>query len=123
MALFTFPKSTFLILGDILGTGSQRRKTRDGQFATRQFRSHPAAVEYEGPARNARDFLEIGGNENDGQASIERLLKKSVDLRFCPYVNSECRLLEYQEPAVRLQPSGHDDLLLISAGQGGNLPI
>lgn len=62
------------------------------------------------------DFLEIGGNDDDGKPGIQRLGDKAVDIGTGADIDTSGRILGNQQLTPGRQPAGDDDLLLIAAG-------
>ena len=52
-------------------------------------------------------------------AARRQLVDERVDLRLGADVDAARRLVEDQDPALRRQPLGQHDLLLVAAGQPG----
>ncbi len=69
---------------------------------------------------DALDLLEIGGEQQDRQAFLQRLLEKVIDLRLRTHIDADGRLFEHEQANLRLHPTGDDDLLLIAAAQRGD---
>ena len=94
-----------------------RGQCGDGQGSCGNFRRQPSATEDQRAMADALDFLEIGRNQQNRQSLAQRELKQMVDVRLRPDVDADGRLLENEQPDMRLHPARDHHLLLVSAGK------
>ena len=81
---------------------------------------HPALVEDEDPVGHRDDLGQVARDEDDPEAGRGQLGDDPVDLDLGPDVDAAGRLVEDQQPRLRGQPLGQDDLLLVAARQGAD---
>jgi hypothetical protein len=80
------------------------------------------AAEYQGTVADMGDFLEIRGDDEDGQTLGQCLVEQAVDLGLGTHVDAGRGLLQDQQVPRDAQPAGYHDLLLVAAGQGLDRP-
>src|SRR5690606_11311401 len=80
----------------------------------------PAAAEDMQPVGKLVDFRQVGRDEDDAGALLEKFAEQAVDFRLGANVDADGRLVEDEEPRAVAQPLADDDLLLVAAGHGGS---
>ena len=66
---------------------------------------------------DCRHFDEIGRDDDDRQAGLQRLEEQAIDLALRADVDPGGGVLEDQKLALEVEPSAEHDLLLVAAGQ------
>ena len=71
--------------------------------------------------RDAEDFLEFGGDDDDGLAFFDHLVDEGVDLELRANINAARGFIKNEDVCVRVEPLGQNDLLLVATRQGAGL--
>ena len=88
-----------------------------GRPVVRDLGRDPTLVEDEDPVGHRDDLGQVARDEDDPEAGRGQLRDDPVDLDLGPDVDAAGRLVEDQQPRLRGQPLGEDDLLLVAARQ------
>ena len=87
----------------------------DRQIGRGELGDDAAAVEHQRAMADLGHLLEIGRDDQDRGAGLQRDVEQPVDLRLGADVDAGGRVLEDVELGRQMQPASDDDLLLIAA--------
>ena len=85
-------------------------------FFAGYFAGHTAVAHDDDPVRHSDQLGHLGGNHDDCLALLCQLNHNLVNLIFRTYVDTTGRLIHDQDIRIVGQPSGNDNLLLVTTG-------
>ena len=90
----------------------------DRQISALQRADDAAVAEHQGAMADVRDLLEIGRDQDHGEAARDRIRQQAIDLGLGTDVDAGGRIFQGQDAAADPQPARQHHLLLIAAGEG-----
>ncbi|MPM31600.1 hypothetical protein SDC9_78156 [bioreactor metagenome] len=95
----------------------------DGDALVLQHRRDPALVEEDQAVGDAEELLVVVGEVDGAHPGAGELEHRGDDLLAALDVDADGRLVEDEEPGVGAQQPADDDLLLVAAGQAGDVVL
>lgn len=92
-----------------------------GHLVARQFARDRAAAQDDDAVGALDEFLDVGGDEQDGEALAGEVVDEALDLGLGADVDAAGGFVEQQDLGLQAEPAGQQDLLLVAAGELADL--
>lgn len=92
-----------------------------GHLVAGQFTRHRATAQDDDAVGALDEFLDVGGDEQDGEAFAGEVVDEALDLGLGADVDAPGGLVEQQDLGLQAEPAGQQDLLLVAAGEFADL--
>lgn len=90
-------------------------------LVARQFARDRAAAQDDDAVGALDEFLDVGGDEQDGEALAGKVVDEALDLGLGTDVDAAGGFVEQQDLGLKAEPAGQQDLLLVASGEFADL--